>query len=326
MEKYCTKCRNKLKNDIKFCTSCGFKVEGIKEEPESIVEQFEPIPPVKKEKRKPEPTPPKKEIPLIIQPEPTPQKQSKPVDKIIIPAILVALILSIAAIILSFAVGGEAYLSKDSVDTEALASNSVTTEKIVDGTITDDDIIVSGLSNIANTSINGDHIIDNVIDFRHLSNKLYDAITGINEIANGSITSAKIADFSIRAVDLANDSVTSTKIAEDSVRSSEIANGAIATADISDNAVTYAKMDIKIRFGIEEDATNRTLVNHGLGSFPESVILTPIYEENDKIIHANVYDIDGDSFRIGLWEIDIASSTITEVTSVGVNVYWMAIR
>ena len=151
MEKNCTKCGNKLKKGIKFCTSCGFKVEEIKEEPESIVEQSEPIPSVKKEKRKPEPTPPKKKIPQIISPEPTPQKQSKPVDKIIIPAILVALILSIAAIILSFAVGGGADLSEGSVDTEALARNSVTTEKIVDGAITDDDIIESGISNISNS-------------------------------------------------------------------------------------------------------------------------------------------------------------------------------
>ena len=311
MDESCTKCGNKLKKGVKFCTSCGFKVKDMKEKTELKVEQSDPIPPVKKE---------------TWEPGYTSQKPSKPVDKIIIPAILVALILSIAAIILSFAVGGEVDLSEGSVDTDILASNSVTSAKIVDGTITDDDISLSGLSNIAEASINGYHIDDNVVDFRHLAPDLYDFITGVDVIAEGSITSDKIADFTIDTKDIKNNSITSVKIDTGAVGSSEIANGAITTTDISDNAVTFAKMDIKFRFGIEEGATNGTLVNHLLGTIPESVILTPIYEENDKIIHANVYDIDGDSFRIGLWKIDIASSTISEVTGSGVSVYWIAVR
>ena len=32
MVENCTKCGNKLKKGVKFCTSCGFKVEEMKEE------------------------------------------------------------------------------------------------------------------------------------------------------------------------------------------------------------------------------------------------------------------------------------------------------
>jgi uncharacterized membrane protein YvbJ len=39
MEKYCKKCGNKLKKGVKFCTSCGFKVDEKKEELEPIVKQ-----------------------------------------------------------------------------------------------------------------------------------------------------------------------------------------------------------------------------------------------------------------------------------------------
>ncbi|MCK5559291.1 MAG: zinc-ribbon domain-containing protein [Thermoplasmata archaeon] len=314
MEKYCTKCRNELKKDVKFCTSCGFKVEEIKEEPEPIVEQSEPTIPVKKEKREPKPTPPKKEIPLIIPPESKSKKQSKPVDKIIIPAILVALILSIAAIILSFAIGG-ADLSEGSVDTETLASNSVTTGKIVDGTITDEDIIVSGISNIAETSINSDHIIDNVIDLRHLTPDLYKFITGIDEIANGSITSDKIADLTIDTKDIKNNSITSIKIA----------NGAITSEDIGDGEVTFSKMETKIRFGTTSVLSNET-INHNLGGTPTSVIVTPIFDGSNYIIHANIVSITNTQFTEGLWKETIGPNPeISEVIS-DVTISWIAMR
>jgi hypothetical protein len=301
MEKNCKKCGIKLKKGVKFCTSCGFKVEELKEEKEPIVKQSEP-------------TPPKQEVPIIIPPEPKLQKQSKPVDKIIIPVILVALILSIAAIILPFAIGG-ADLSEGSVKADALANNSVTTGKIVDGTITDDDIIESGISNIAETSINSDHIIDNVIDFRHLTPGLLEFITGIDEIANGSITSDKIADLTIDTEDIKNSSITSEKIA----------NGAITSEDIGNGEVTFSKMETKIRFGTTSVSSNET-INHNLGGTPSAVIVTPIFDGSNYIIHANIVSITNTQFTVGLWKETFGTNTeISEVTS-DVTISWIAMR
>jgi hypothetical protein len=51
-------------------------------------------------------------------------------------------------------------------------------------------------------------------------------------VADGSITSAKIADGTIQAVDIANGAITSAKIAD----------GTIQTVDIADGSVTAAKL------------------------------------------------------------------------------------
>ena len=298
MEENCTKCGNKLKKGVKFCTSCGFKVEEMKEEPAQIVEKSKPITPVKKES---------------WEPTDTTQKQSKSVDKIIIPALLVALILSIAAIILSFSVG--ANLSEGSVDTEALAGDSVTTDKIVDGTITDDDVISSGISKIAVTSINGNHINDNVIDFNHLTSDLHDFITGIDEIADGSITSEKIADLTIETEDINNSSITSAKIAD----------GTINSEDIGNNEITYSKMETKIRFGTISVTSNET-INHNLGGIPTAVIVTPIFDDSNYIIHANIVDITNTQFTVGLWKETFGTNPeISEITS-DVTISWIAMR
>ena len=310
MEKYCKKCGIKLKKDVKFCTSCGFKVEEKKKEQEP------------------------KEIPTIIPPISETQGQTKPVDKIMIPVILVALILSIAAIIMPFAIGG-ADVSEGSIDTEALANNSVTSGKIVDGSITDNDIILSGISNIAESSIDGNHIIDNVIGFKHLTSDLKDNITGINEIADGSITSEKIADLTIETEDIKNDSITSAKIATDAVdsseikegavRSSEIANGAITSDDIGDGEVTFDKMEIKIRFGTASISNNET-INHNLGITPSSVVVTPKFDDSNYVIHANIVSITSTQFTIGLWKETFGSNPeISEITS-DVTIYWIAMR
>jgi hypothetical protein len=310
MEKNCKKCGIKLKKGVKFCTSCGFKVEEKKKEQEP------------------------KEIPTIIPPRTEMQRQTKPVDKIMIPVILVALILSIAAIIMPFATGG-ADISEGSIDTEALANNSVTSGKIVDGSITDNDIILSGISKIAESSIDGNHIIDNVIVSSHLSKNLKDKITGINEIANGSITSEKIADLTIDTEDIKNNSITSAKIASDAVdsseirdgavRSSEIANGAITSDDIGDGEVTFDKMEIKIRYGTASVSSNDT-INHNLGITPSSVVVTPRFDGSNYVIHANIVSITSTQFTVGLWKETFETPpVISEVTS-DVTIYWIAMR
>ena len=176
---------------------------------------------------------------------------------------------------------------------------------------------------------------------------LKDAINGINKIANGSITSAKIADFTIVAKDIANNTITSDKIAEDAVGtseikdgavtddkiatgavgSSEIANGAITSDDIGDDEVSFYKMETKIRFGTASVSSNET-INHNLGGAPTSVIVTPKFDNSNYVIHANIVSISNTQFTVGLWKETFGPNPeISEVTSPNVvTIYWIAMR
>jgi hypothetical protein len=312
MKKQCKSCGNENDEDMKFCTNCGGKLEEIKEAPKPKVEQPISQPP-----------------PSTVTP-----KQPKSFDKILLPLIIIAFILSIVAITLPLIMDGEA-LSSESVGTTELADSAVTSTKIADRTIVDNDISNIGISKIAALAVDSDNIIGGAVDMSHLSTEVSDAITGAGDIADNSITSEKIKDFTVNSADIKNNSITSVKIPADAVGSSEIAAGAVGTSeieneavdteDIADDAVTYDKLDIKIKYGVKTGAINGTLISHGIGAEPTSVILTPIYEEGNLIIHANVYDVDDDSFRIGLWTETISTSIITEVTGGGVDVYWTAI-
>jgi hypothetical protein len=65
------------------------------------------------------------------------------------------------------------------------------------------------------------------------------AALGLSNIADGLITSAKIADGTIATGDIADSAITSAKIA----------NGTIITADLADGAVTAAKLETQLARG-----------------------------------------------------------------------------
>jgi hypothetical protein len=196
-----------------------------------------------------------------------------------------------------------------------LADNSITSSKISDGTIIDEDINDAGISKI----------LDGAITMDDLSPTVTNAITGVAEIANNSITSEKIANETITTIDLANDSVTSEKITDGAVKSSDIASsavgsskiapdavgadkiaaGAVGTDELSNNAVTYDKMEIKIKCGLATNVIHGSTVTHNLGEIPTSVVVTPVYDPTSEggtvVLHANVYNISTDSFDVALW-------------------------
>jgi hypothetical protein len=312
MKKRCKNCGYEYSEGTKFCTNCGIKIEDVKKTPDYEIEQTM--------KQKPK-------IPIKI----------KFLDKILGPLIIIAFFLSIVAIILALVIS-QPSLTTGSVGLEELANNAVTSSKIVDGTITDSDISNNGISRIALQSISEDNIINNAIKLIHLSPEVNNAITCAAEVSNNSITSSHIKDFSISTIDIKNNSITAEKIPTDEIGSSEIAADAVGaseiaaesvdTVDIADNAITYEKMNIKMWFGTEEDAVNGTEISHSLNGVPDTVIVTPIYNEDNYIIHANVYDIDDDSFRVGLWKEKIKPSVhnISAVTTPGVDIYWITIR
>jgi len=96
--------------------------------------------------------------------------------------------------------------------TAVIEDGSVTSAKIANGTITDVDINDTGISKIA----------DNAVTLSHLTSSVIDAMTGVTDIADNSITSQKIMDGTIIADDLADASVTSKKIADDTITADDI--------------------------------------------------------------------------------------------------------
>jgi len=135
--------------------------------------------------------------------------------------------ISIVAVVLSVVAITSAVILRPTTSTGAgtseLADNSVTGAKITDGTIKDADITPEGISKIANSSIGSNQIIDNSITLQDLSSIVVAVISGLENIADNSITSAKIADGTITSDDIGSGAVTS----------SDIADGTITTGDLA---------------------------------------------------------------------------------------------
>jgi hypothetical protein len=68
-----------------------------------------------------------------------------------------------------------------------------------------------------------------------------DAVTTV-KITNDNVTTAKLADASVTALKLATDAVTTSKIVDNAVTSNKFADGVISTAKIADLAVNAGKL------------------------------------------------------------------------------------
>ena len=293
--KKCNKCGYENADKNTFCLNCGAKLMDIQYEKEPVIQNTE--------KRY------VKSGGIVL----TSKKSTTAIA-------IIAIILSIVAIIFSVFVSPALTLGSGSVGLNELANDSVSSSKIVDDSITDADVNNLGISKIQDNSINSNNIVDNTILYNDLNSNTINLLTGLNAILDDSITSNKIANFSINNSDLANNSITNQKIVD----------GTIVEADIANDAVTYDKMNIKIKYGIATNKYNGTTISHGIGSTPICVIVTPDYESygtGTVAIYANVYDITSSSFRVGLWFEEIgASGPLNPVVSGDpVDLYWIAI-
>lgn len=149
----------------------------------------------------------------------------------------VAVIISIIAIISIITLKSTAEIGAGDVGANELADDSVTGDEIVDGTITDADLTTSGISKIASNAVGSNQIADNSIALGDLSSNVSDAITGVGEIADNSLTSAKIKDENLTSADIATGAVGSDEIATDAVGSDEILADAVGSSEIGDGTV-----------------------------------------------------------------------------------------
>ena len=347
MKKYCQNCGFENASKDKFCTKCGTVLLDTKDED---IKQVEPIAQEIIDYKTPPDhfEPSKKKQPLRFQ---------RTSEKMVLGAVAVAIVLSIAAISAAFLVNPTS-LGAGSISSNELSDNSVISSKITDGTVTDADISSNGISKIALSAITSNHIVNNSILLIDLSPDVIESITGLNVIANNSITGEKIANGAITSADLADESVTSVKIvngtistvdiadssitsakitdgtitssdlATDSVDSTEIIAGAVGTGELASGAVTYEKMAIKIRCGKATDVYNGSSIAHNLGSIPISVVVTPIYDSSfgsgNATIYVNIISVSDTSFTITLY-VEYTGSFNPVTIGNPVDVYWIAI-
>jgi len=139
---------------------------------------------------------------------------------------VLAIVISIVAVASTVIVKPVSDIGAGAVSGNELADNSVTSGKVADGTLTDADISDSGISKIADNAVTSDQIVSESITLLHLTSEVIAAMTGVVDIADNSVTGAKIADGTITNADIAGYSITGTKFV----------NGTITNVHISDSA------------------------------------------------------------------------------------------
>jgi len=75
------------------------------------------------------------------------------------------------------------------------------------------------------------------------------AALGLANIADGLLTTAKLADNSVTSAKIVDGTIVTADLADSSVTSAKIVDGTIATADIADAAVTTAKLAAAVPLG-----------------------------------------------------------------------------
>jgi len=89
-----------------------------------------------------------------------------------------------------------------------------------------------------------------------------DAVTTA-KIADDAVTSAKLADSSVQNATIATGAVTTTKINDGAATTAKIANDAVTTAKIADQAITAGKLASGVQTTINSNADNRVITGSG---------------------------------------------------------------
>ncbi|MBL8159333.1 hypothetical protein JNJ66_02665 [Candidatus Saccharibacteria bacterium] len=153
-------------------------------------------------------------------------------------------------------------VADDSITTAKLADGAVTTIKIANNAVTSAELANSAVGEVqlANDAVTALKVQDGAITAAKLSvgvqASLDKADSALQTIADGSISEAKldaaaqaklnssgtVADGSITTAKLADDAVTSEKIANNAVTGAQLANDTVDTLQLTNAAVTGAKL------------------------------------------------------------------------------------
>ena len=83
-----------------------------------------------------------------------------------------------------------------------------------------------------------------LVDIQNLA----DASVTTAKIADASITGSKIADDTVTAAKISDASITTAKIADDAVTSTKLSDGSVSTAKIADASITSGKISTSVNF------------------------------------------------------------------------------
>ena len=223
---------------------------------------------------------------------------------------------------------------------DGLADGAVTSAKISDGSISSADIaageVVTSVNNVTDgvTIAGGDNVTVATV-----GNTVTITAAG-TELADGTVTSAKITDGAIVTADLANDAVTSAKLADgtiatvdlaaNAVTATQIAADAVTTAKIQDAAVTAAKLATDTAVLSLNSATNDvTLVegaNINIAQVGQSITISTTGGNevgtgdiaDNSITSAKI--IDGAVVEADLGPNAVTSAKIVDATIVGADI------
>lgn len=122
--------------------------------------------------------------------------------------------------------------------------------------------------------------VGEVADNSVTSAKLADGAVITSKLADDAVVTGKIADGAVGSTDLADDAVTSTKIAADAVTSAKIADGAIGSTEIADNAVIGAKIAAGV---VDAELSSKYKTSLIVGDDSEVSVTGLVYSE-EKIL------------------------------------------
>ncbi len=154
---------------------------------------------------------------------------------------------------------------------------NVNLETITDFTGNGLNLNLGSLEVILGTTIEGSEITDGTVGTVDIADG---AITTL-KLANNSVTTSEILDGTISTNDIADSAITTIKIADDAITNSKILDGTITTNDISDSAITGLKIS-------DGTITNADISNTAAIVYSKLQLTDSIMESDLSVINAPV--------------------------------------